>query len=92
VPHDGGSLCDAECGREWQAESGKAFFFEKKNQKTFNSWPSLASRRLGQRTPAEHVKVFWFFFSKKNAFLLPAGPASVPPVIIRVETGPHAGG
>jgi LPS-assembly lipoprotein len=43
----------------------KDFFFEKKKQKTFG-W-------LSRAYPADVrqcVKVFWFFFSKKNVFLL----------------------
>ena len=45
-------------------EGSKAFFFEKKKQKTFDSAvaDSLKTRRQG-------VKVFWFFFSKNNCFL-----------------------
>jgi hypothetical protein len=46
-------------------EEGKDFFFEKKKQKTFESCGPRQSRRARKR-----VKVFWFFFSKKNAFLL----------------------
>jgi hypothetical protein len=43
----------------------KAFFFEKKKQKTFDRCCGLFPRaRL------EEAKVFWFFFAKKNAFLL----------------------
>jgi hypothetical protein len=44
------------------------FFFEKKNQKTFTR---LLPRKLQQHTPGDAgkgAKVFWFFFSKKNAF------------------------
>jgi len=39
------------------------FFFEKKNQKTFES----LSRTVLQRLP-EDIKVFCFFFSKKKTF------------------------
>jgi len=42
----------------------KHFFFEKKKQKTFTS----LSRAYDQHLPKQS-KVFWFFFSKKNAFL-----------------------
>jgi hypothetical protein len=41
----------------------KAFFFEKKKQKTFVSCRGLVT---GAR---KRAKVFWFFFSKKNIFL-----------------------
>jgi hypothetical protein len=41
-------------------EERKRFFFEKKKQKTSVHW-SLAQ--------APRIKVFWFFFSKKNRFL-----------------------
>jgi hypothetical protein len=53
------------------AES-KRFFFEKKKQKTFANWPPgvAASRSKG-------LKVFWFFFSKKN-FLLTRPLFQVP--------------
>jgi hypothetical protein len=45
--------------------SGKDFFFEKKKQKTFMSfW-----RAVGKGAP-KNIKVFWFFFSKKNSFFL----------------------
>jgi len=50
----------------WQpgqsGEGRKQFFFEKKNQKTFDYW----ARACGQ---SEEVKVFCFFFSKKKTFL-----------------------
>jgi hypothetical protein len=42
----------------------KIFFFEKKKQKTF---PTLS--RTYPRSPAQVVKVFWFFFSKKNRLM-----------------------
>jgi len=48
--------------RIWQRR--KHFFFEKKKQKTFG--------RLSRAYPADvrqGIKVFWFFFSKKNGFL-----------------------
>jgi hypothetical protein len=38
------------------------FFFEKKNQKTF----ALLRARCDWRGP-QGIKVFWFFFSKKNS-------------------------
>jgi hypothetical protein len=45
------------CGRQ---QRKKVFFFEKKKQKTFAS----LSRTYPQRS--SRLKVFWFFFSKKN--------------------------
>jgi len=50
----------------WQR---KQFFFEKKNQKTFTSLGSLSP----ERPKPKRIKVFWFFFSKKNCFLHLAG-------------------
>ena len=47
-------------------EGRKVFFFEKKKQKTFTIW----GRACGSAEP-KRVKVFWFFFSKKNCLLLP---------------------
>jgi hypothetical protein len=41
----------------------KSFFFEKKKQKTFR-W---LSRAYSADVP-QYIKVFWFFFSKKNSF------------------------
>jgi hypothetical protein len=46
----------------------KDFFFEKKKQKTFDCFGCGLSGDSGPRL----VKVFWFFFSKKNRFL-PSG-------------------
>jgi len=42
-------------------EESKAFFSEEKKQKTFIHW--VRSVLLGA---AKRMKVFWFFFSKKN--------------------------
>jgi hypothetical protein len=39
----------------------KAFFFEKKKQKTF-----VSLVRAAQQHALQEAKVFWFFFSKKN--------------------------
>jgi hypothetical protein len=39
----------------------KMFFFEKKNQKTFARLERDVAGSANQR-----IKVFWFFFSKKN--------------------------
>jgi len=41
------------------------FFFEKKNQKTF----LLRFARCSNSPDQKLLKVFWFFFSKKNFFL-----------------------
>jgi hypothetical protein len=40
------------------------FFFEKKNQKTFDTW-----RGGWGNTPAQLIKVFCFFSSEKKDFL-----------------------
>ncbi len=45
-------------------EASKAFFFEKKKQKTFDS---AVARRFSSRR--EGAKVFWSFFSKKDCLL-----------------------
>ncbi len=42
---------------------GSAFFFEKKNQKTFATW-----RCIGGEAGPKVIKVFCFFFSKKKSF------------------------
>jgi len=58
------------------APRSKAFFFEKKKQKTFDYFGFGLS---GERGP-KFVKVFWFFFSKKNCFLSsPDCPAATHP-------------
>jgi len=49
------------------SEEGKVFFFEKKKQKTFGCFGFGLSGWAQPRL----AKVFWFFFSKKNCFLLP---------------------
>jgi hypothetical protein len=51
-------------GGRLQARGREVFFFEKKNQKTFDCWYGCW-RKLG----AKFTKVFCFFFSKKKAFL-----------------------
>ena len=43
-------------------EIRKVFFFEKKKQKTF-----VRSGRAFPRSRSQDAKVFWFFFSEKNA-------------------------
>ncbi len=59
-------------GWRWLRSEGKAFFFEKKKQKTFIS-PHLqqsgSSRENHHAAAASGAKVFCFFFSKKKAFL-----------------------
>ncbi len=54
-------------------EVRKAFFFEKKKQKTFvpvaGTQPRAPSRPAAPASAATGTKVFWFFFSKKNCFL-----------------------
>jgi hypothetical protein len=49
------------------------FFSEEKNQKTF---PGRFARQAatGRRHTLQRIKVFWFFFAKKNRFL------AVPPL------------
>jgi hypothetical protein len=49
----------------WISKESKHFFFEKKKQKTFSRWAERYDRRARKSS-----KVFWFFFSKKNACLL----------------------
>jgi hypothetical protein len=46
----------------------KVFFFEKKNQKTF-ACSGTHRASVSDRREGAGVKVFWFFFSKKNIFL-----------------------
>ncbi len=48
------------------SEVGKHFFFEKMKQKTFD----LFRLRFSRRDRSRIHKVYWFFFSKKNRFLL----------------------
>jgi hypothetical protein len=45
------------------------FFFEKKNQKTF-ACSGTHRGRVSVRCEGAGVKVFWFFFSKKNTSFL----------------------
>jgi hypothetical protein len=45
------------------------FFFEKKNQKTFDC---LRSHRPARVSGEQLTKVFWFFFSKNNILPAPA--------------------
>jgi hypothetical protein len=53
-----------EHAQRWQLVGSKAFFSEEKNQKTFIR--CRAPLRSGTR---QRMKVFWFFFSKKNRWL-----------------------
>jgi hypothetical protein len=55
----GGAVGGSRSAAGVTEEGRKRFFFEKKKQKTFISL-----------LPMQDVKVFWFFFSKKNAYLL----------------------
>jgi hypothetical protein len=48
-----------------EAEARKDFFSEEKKQKTFIRW----SGPLSGESRDSGMKVFWFFFSKKNFFL-----------------------
>jgi hypothetical protein len=47
----------------------KVCFFEKKQQKTFVTRGTRASSRPTVAGKGKRAKVFWFFFSKKNACL-----------------------
>jgi hypothetical protein len=50
-------------------EGKKDFFFEKKKQKTFSLSLCLPDVTCVTLRGTKRVKVFWFFFSKKNIFL-----------------------
>jgi hypothetical protein len=50
---------------ERQAKGRKAFFFEKKKQKTFDSWGARAHKRA-----ARMQKFFGSFFQKRTFFLV----------------------
>jgi hypothetical protein len=58
--------------RALRAEVSKHFFFEKKKQKTFIRYRGHFNRSH------QKVKVFWFFFSKKN--ILPYSLTGLPRV------------
>jgi ribosomal protein L24E len=47
-------------------EGRKVFFSEEKNQKTFISPRDPRSRPWPESETSAELKVFWFFFSKKN--------------------------
>jgi hypothetical protein len=53
----------------WAGREGKRFFFEKKNQKTFDCCTRLAGESATALT-----KVFCFFSSEKKTFLPPQTP------------------
>jgi hypothetical protein len=53
-------------GGRARQERRKTFFSEEKKQKTF-----MSLSRFYPATYAKDIKVFWFFFSKKNCFLFP---------------------
>jgi hypothetical protein len=54
--------------RELLQERKEVFFFEKRTKKLL-SVPVRAAPTVSDRGEGEEVKVFWFFFSKKNIFL-----------------------
>jgi hypothetical protein len=68
----GGPLSEGNSLVKWPQRAAVAladrrmFFFEKKNQKTFVNLASSPEAAL--RFPKQ-IKVFWFFFSKKNILL-----------------------
>jgi hypothetical protein len=51
--------------RQTHRKQGKVFFFEKKKQKAF----VCAVADYLERSASALVKVFWFFFPKKNCLL-----------------------
>jgi hypothetical protein len=51
------------------------FFLERKNQRTFATAPT-ARRSLHRICAAPGIKVFWFFFSKKNPYTSPSSQLS----------------
>jgi hypothetical protein len=53
----------------WAGKVRKAFFFEKKNQKTFIPFGARVPENITHTREPKRVKVFCFFFSKKKAFL-----------------------
>jgi hypothetical protein len=65
----GGSGGWAQGNRVIQTSKGKHFFFEKKKQKTFVPSPLTNIQHAGAGAYVLKLKVFWFFFSKKNCFL-----------------------
>jgi hypothetical protein len=48
------------------APKGRMFFFEKKNQKTFDYVEPTGAQEEGSVGPFTDKSFFWFFFSKKN--------------------------
>jgi hypothetical protein len=61
--------------RDHTKNERKKFFSEEKNQKTFpgcfarSSTTELKFQRRRPSLKLQWIKVFWFFFSKKNRFL-----------------------
>jgi hypothetical protein len=49
--------------------SKQALLFEKRSKNFLSVW----LRSLPGEYTAKRIEVFWFFFSKKNRFLLPLG-------------------
>jgi hypothetical protein len=64
--------------REYETRRKKGFFFEKKKQKTFAYGAPQPGHKVA---PAEHeqIKVFWFFFSKKNNLSFSLKSENAPP-------------
>jgi hypothetical protein len=62
------AFSDPAAGRD---QAGSKRFFLKKEAKT--SIRSASRQPWSQ--PSKWIKVFWFFFSKKNRFLTPPPPA-----------------
>jgi hypothetical protein len=60
--------------------SGKQFFFEKKNQKTFICFER---RVFVSAAPTKRTKVFCFFFQKRKYFL--ASPGSIQAALLIVS-------
>jgi hypothetical protein len=62
------------CGKiGYTIEARKFFFFEKKKQKTFVHLADAVDTRSAD---TKLIKVFWFFFSKKNCSLTACLPFS----------------
>jgi hypothetical protein len=53
----------------WAGKVRKAFFFEKKNQKTSIPFGARVQGKPTHTREPKGIKVFCFFFSKKKAFL-----------------------
>jgi hypothetical protein len=69
-----GAVASMGVGYTWvRVGERKAFFFEKKKQKTFGRAVADFS---GERATARK-KVFWFFFSKKNILPFATSAAAI---------------